>query len=68
MSLGCSRDSVAWQVRVWDTAGRASDWSAPAAFEMGLLTPKDWTARWIENASYDYQQPDGSETPLPVPS
>lgn len=61
-----SRDPVAWQVRVWDTAGRASDWSAPATFEMGLLAPEDWTARWIENARYEYQQPDGSETPLPV--
>jgi alpha-L-rhamnosidase len=61
-----SRDSVAWQVRVWDTTGQASEWSAPATFEMGLLTPNDWTARWIENASYDYQQPDGKETPLPI--
>jgi alpha-L-rhamnosidase len=61
-----SRDSVAWQVRVWDTAGRASDWSAPATFEMGLLSPADWAARWIENVAYEYRQPDGSETPLPV--
>ena len=36
-----------WQVRVWDDAGRASPWSTPAFWEMGLLEPGDWTARWI---------------------
>jgi alpha-L-rhamnosidase len=43
-----SRQRLHWQVRVWDGAGRASDWSAPAWFEMGLLEPADWTATWIE--------------------
>ena len=37
-----------WQVRVWDTSGTASDWSAPGHWEMGLLGPADWRARWIE--------------------
>jgi alpha-L-rhamnosidase len=36
-----------WQVRVWDDQGRASAWSAPAYWEMGLLRPSDWTADWI---------------------
>ena len=36
-----------WQVRVWDDAGRASPWSAPAFWETGLLDRADWTARWI---------------------
>ncbi|AHG93182.1 alpha-L-rhamnosidase (plasmid) [Gemmatirosa kalamazoonensis] len=36
-----------WQVRVWDGKGRPSAWSAPAWWEMGLLAPGDWTARWI---------------------
>ncbi|MFE2738075.1 family 78 glycoside hydrolase catalytic domain [Streptomyces sp. NPDC059349] len=61
-----SRESVAWQVRVWDADGHASGWSSPATWEMGLLDNSDWSARWIENASYDYTRPDGSETPLPV--
>ncbi|MEU6602191.1 family 78 glycoside hydrolase catalytic domain [Streptomyces flaveolus] len=61
-----SRESVAWQVRVWDASGRVSPWSKPATWEMGLLAPSDWSARWIENSSYDYTQPDGSVTPLPV--
>ena len=37
-----------WQVRIWDRAGRASAWSAPAFWEMGLLRPSDWQAAWIE--------------------
>src|SRR4051794_32589291 len=32
-----SRKAVVWDVRVWDGAGAASDWSAPARWEMGLL-------------------------------
>lgn len=37
-----------WQVQVWDEAGQASGWSAPAYWEMGLLDPADWQASWIE--------------------
>ena len=37
-----------WQVRVWDGAGHASAWSAPAWWETGLLEPADWKASWIE--------------------
>ncbi|MEQ7007206.1 family 78 glycoside hydrolase catalytic domain [Actinopolymorpha sp. B17G11] len=37
-----------WTVRVWDAAGEASEWSDPASFEMGLLSPDDWGgATWI---------------------
>jgi alpha-L-rhamnosidase len=36
-----------WQVQVWDDAGRASGWSAPGWWEMGLLGPTDWQAKWI---------------------
>jgi alpha-L-rhamnosidase len=37
-----------WQVRVWDDEGQASEWSAPAYWEMGLLSASDWKASWIE--------------------
>jgi alpha-L-rhamnosidase len=37
-----------WQVRVWDGGGKASAWSAPVWWEMGLLSPSDWKASWIE--------------------
>ncbi len=36
-----------WKVRVWDQDGKESTWSAPARWTMGLLDPRDWSARWI---------------------
>jgi alpha-L-rhamnosidase len=38
-----------WQVRVWDNQGMVSDWSERAFWQMGLLDPGDWKARWIES-------------------
>jgi alpha-L-rhamnosidase len=42
-----SRQRCYWKVRVWDKDGRASAWSEPANFSMGLLESSDWQARWI---------------------
>ncbi|HVU32500.1 MAG TPA: family 78 glycoside hydrolase catalytic domain [Opitutaceae bacterium] len=42
-----ARQSCWWKVRVWDQDGRASDWSAPAHWSIGLLGPADWKAEWI---------------------
>ena len=42
-----SRMRCYWSVRTWDAEGVASAWSEPAVFEMGLLQPKDWQAKWI---------------------
>lgn len=37
-----------WKVRAWDQNGTASDWSAPAWWEMGMLHKADWAgASWI---------------------
>src|SRR5690242_18062198 len=41
-----SRQQVTWRVRVW-TDAEASGWSPPATFQVGLLTPADWSARWV---------------------
>src|ERR1051326_3872270 len=41
-----SRKRYYWKVRVWDAAGQSSE-SAPAWWEMGLLHPSDWKAKWI---------------------
>ena len=38
---------VYWQVRVWDNDGKATKWSEPAFWEMGLTAPELWTASWI---------------------
>ena len=46
-----SRTRAVWKVRVWDADDVPSLWSAPASFEIGLLTRSDWeAARWIELA------------------
>ncbi|MGW6057029.1 alpha-L-rhamnosidase [Streptomyces sp. NPDC055189] len=42
-----SRTRYYWSVRVWDDAGKASEWSEPSWWETGLSAAKDWTARWI---------------------
>ncbi len=47
-----SRASVLWQVRLWDEQDQASDWSDQSSFELGLLHPADWQAKWITG---DYQ-------------
>jgi alpha-L-rhamnosidase len=43
-----SRMYCHWKVRVWDKDGKASDWSAPAGWSMGLLKPDDWQAKWVK--------------------
>jgi alpha-L-rhamnosidase len=36
-----------WKIMVWNKADRASDWSEPAWFEMGILKASEWTGQWI---------------------
>ena len=43
-----SRVDCFWKVRVWDGDNRSSDWSPVAYWSMGLLSPGDWQARWID--------------------
>ena len=42
-----SRQRVDCAVKVWTDKGE-SEWSSPVEWEMGLLHPTDWTARWTE--------------------
>ena len=41
-----SRERVSWKLRLWDEKGEPGKWSE-GFFEMGLLQPSDWQARWI---------------------
>lgn len=47
-----SRMRVIWKVCLWDE-NDVMEWSEEAAFEMGLLEPSDWSARWIHGEGTD---------------
>jgi alpha-L-rhamnosidase len=44
-----SGQRIYWQVRVWDNHHNVSSWSEPSFWEMGLLHPADWIAKWISS-------------------
>lgn len=46
-----SRERCYWKVRVWDEKASPGGWSQPAMWEMGLLKPEDWRAKWISRGS-----------------
>ena len=50
-----------WKVRVWDSHGQASDSSESAWWEMGLLAPNDWKARWIS-----WEDPESERDRAPI--
>ena len=45
LALG-SRERVNWSIRLYDETGAPGEWSE-AFFETGLLSPSDFTAKWI---------------------
>lgn len=51
-----SKKRYYWKVKVWDTAGNASQWSDVAFWETGLLDAKDWSAKWIFNPNSTQQK------------
>ncbi len=46
-----SRARATWRVNYRDEAGHEAGWSAPASFELGLLSTRDWKAQWIRPAA-----------------
>lgn len=42
-----SRQRAWWRVRTWDGDGKASAWSSPAEWSMGLLAATEWKGKWI---------------------
>lgn len=52
-----ARDRCYWKVRVWDAGGRASAWSEPALWSMGLLHAADWQAEWLRVEEVDPNAP-----------
>jgi len=69
-----SRQDCWWCVRVWDKDGKASEWSEPAYWHMGLLDPAEWKAEWIgapwqgEEALPKPPGPDGWPEQMPPPA
>src|SRR5450759_1949674 len=54
-----------WQVRAWDKKGLPSDWSTMAYWQMGLLNPDDWKAKWI-GLDVNYVEPGDDHRRLPA--
>jgi alpha-L-rhamnosidase len=59
-----SRQDCWWRVKVWDKAGKASKWSEPAFWSMGILTPGEWNAKWIGAPWYGEQPIPDKKRPL----
>jgi alpha-L-rhamnosidase len=53
-----------WQVRVFDERGQASDWSAPAWFEVELDPAEGWQAVWVRLGPAGHRaRPPGAQDP-----
>jgi len=63
-----SRTICYWKVRVWDASGGVSPWSAPARWEMALVSPRDWTAVWVNDGKPNPSSDEGfyAEDPAPL--
>lgn len=48
-----SRQRCWWKIRVWDENHHPGEWSHPAHWEMALLHPPDWRAKWIAADAFD---------------
>ncbi|MCX2678621.1 family 78 glycoside hydrolase catalytic domain [Galbibacter sp. EGI 63066] len=55
-----SLEKYYWRVRVWDEKGKASQWSPPEFWQMGMLNQTDWKADWI---SVGYQEDSLRQSP-----
>ena len=61
----CSGQQVWWQVKVWDSHGNASEWSEPARWRAGMVSPEEWQAGWI-GAPWQGEWEDRNDTPAPL--
>jgi alpha-L-rhamnosidase len=57
-----ARQRVYWSLQAWNHDDVPSAWSSPEWWEMGLLSPADWVARWIGYPPQD--ETHGSPAPL----
>lgn len=67
-----SRMRCYWKVRIWDDNNKASEWSEPALWTMGLLRKTDWEAKWVSygaplRSSEDKKTKPGKQDKLVLP-
>lgn len=43
-----SEQRAYWRVKIWDDTDNSSGWSQASSWTMGLLSPSDWQAKWIQ--------------------
>ena len=57
-----------WKVRSWDAAGKVSEWSQPAVWQVAPLAPADWQgARWIDDGRENPKRDEDFYKPDPAP-
>ncbi len=57
-----------WKVRCWDANDKASEWSAPAIWEVAPTSPTDWQgARWIDDGRDNPSKDEDFYQPAPAP-
>ncbi len=54
-----------WRVQTWGNDNRATTWSAPQFWQMGLLGAQDWKAQWISGQTPRKTMVDGIVLPPP---
>ena len=58
---------VWWRVRVWDRDGKPGPYSEPQWWEMALLAPGDWQAKWISDGKAQAQRDEDFYQAAPAP-
>lgn len=56
-----------WKVKTWDKDGKEGAWGAISRWDMGLLKPEDWKARWISFKDTTPLHADRTKLHLPPP-
>lgn len=60
-----SSQGVFWKTRVWDQDGQVSAWSPAGSWTMGIVSPADWRAKWIESPDSSHDDAAAGNTPAP---
>ena len=56
-----SHKACFWKVMAWGKDGKPGEWSEPAFWSMGILTPREWRSDWI---GYDAPRRNEGATPF----